>query len=182
MKVLVLNGSPRMTGNTRAALQEFIAGVTANLPAVQVEMLDVTRHRVGGCVACDGCKRNGGNCVQPDESAALIQKVADADVIVFGTPVYWWGVSSQLKALLDKFYSKDEVFHTQKKKIATVAVGAATLDDPEYTLIRDQFKCIADYLGWQRLFDAAVSAHAPGDFAGNSAKVAELRNLWRQLA
>lgn len=181
MKILILNGSPRMDGNTRTALNEIAKGIRANKSGVELEFIDVVCHNLSGCINCDSCRKNGGSCVTPDESSSLVQKVFEADVVIFGTPVYWWGVSSQLKMLIDKFYSKDTAFREQKKRIGVVAVGAAGLEDKEYELIRGQFQCICDYLGWSLIFSEPISAWNVGDLAKNTQKMEELGTFWKKL-
>ncbi|OQA87308.1 MAG: putative NAD(P)H-dependent FMN-containing oxidoreductase YwqN [Lentisphaerae bacterium ADurb.Bin242] len=181
MKILILNGSPRLDGNTRTALHEIEKGIRANKSGAEVEFIDVACRKLSPCIACDGCKENGGSCVIPDESSALVQKVFEADVVIFGTPVYWWGVSAQLKMLIDKFYSKDTVFKEQKKRIGLVIVGAAGPENKEYELIRGQFQCICDYLGWNLLFTESISAWNVGDLAKNTQKMTELGDIWKKL-
>jgi multimeric flavodoxin WrbA len=144
-------------------------------------MIDITKYKVSGCVNCDSCMKNGGSCVQPDGSAEIIQKIYDADAVILGTPVYFWGITAQMKALVDKFYSKDEPFRQQKKKLGIVSVGAADLDDREYGLIRDQFDCICNYFGWDLAFSHSVSAFEKGDLAGDSVKLQQLSSLWRSI-
>ena len=107
MKVLMVNGSPRGKGNTKAALEAVADGIKEGLKPEELEIYDVSKHKLSACLACDGCKKNGGTCVQPDDTAELIQKIYDADILVFGTPVYFWGMSAQLKMVVDKLYSKD---------------------------------------------------------------------------
>lgn len=160
MNILLLNGSPRHRGNTRAALQTMKAVLEGGNT---VEFLDVCNMKLSGCCACDGCKRNGGHCVRPDDSDAVIQKIAQADAVIFGTPVYWWGMSAQLKMVVDKFYSRDSQFKTMSKTIGVVAVGANGLDDPQYRLIHGQFRCIAEYLHWDLAFSLSFSAYGPGE-------------------
>ena len=160
MKVLILNGSPRHSGNTRSALQVMKAELEKEHT---VEFLDVCNLHLSGCVACDGCKKNGGHCVRPDDSDQVIQKVVAADVVLFGTPVYWWGMSAQLKMLVDKFYSQDGPFKTMPKTIGLLTVGANGVDNPQYRLIREQFQCIAEYLHWKFAFSLEFSAYAPGE-------------------
>lgn len=70
----------------------------------------------------------------------MIDKLDEADVVIFGTPVYWWGVSAQLKAVIDRMYMKRFREKRRYKQIGILAVGAATLDDEEYDLISRQFK------------------------------------------
>ena len=158
MNIVILNASPRKEGNTAAVLrqmQQYLPS-TAN-----VDWVDVCSLHVGGCLARDGCQATG-HCIMADDIEAVLQKIDKADVLLFGTPVYWWGMSAQLKAVIDKFYSRDALYKTTPKTIGVVVVGANGLKNPQYRLIREQFACIADYLHWQLAFYAPFSASAPG--------------------
>jgi len=178
MNVLLINGSPRKNGNTAAA----IAAVKSGLPAeYQVEVIDVIGLNMRGCVNCNSCKHNGGDCALPDDGAWFMRKVAAADLIVFGSPIYWCGISGQLKMALDKFYSKDEEFHRTPKKIGSIAIGAVGTDDPEYPLISGQFKRIADYLGWEVVLDEYICAVSRNDVANNPAIIGRLKASASQL-
>ena len=172
MNILFLNGSPRHHGNTRAALQTMKAILE---DGNTVEALDVCTLKLSGCCACDGCKQNGGHCVCPDESDAVIQKIVQADAVIFGTPVYWWGMSAQLKMVVDKFYSQDSQFKTMKKKIGVVVVGANELENPQYRLIHDQFRCIVEYLHWDLAFSLSFSAYEPGELMTQDGVIDQLK-------
>ena len=181
MNVLILNGSPRKNGNTSNALRAIEDGLKARHT---VESLNVYDFMFRPCRNCDACKRNGGSCVLPDDTVPIISKVAAADLVIFGSPVYWWGISAQLKDVVDKFYSRDDesapTLRT-KKKIGIVAVGAETTDDPEYKLISDQFHCIANFLGWEVVLDEAISAAAIDDLAKDTARLAALTETAAKL-
>ena len=182
MKVLMLNGSPRMKGNTRTALLTVKEGIERELKPECLEFYDISRHKLSPCLACDGCQKNGGNCVQPEESAELIQKIYDADVVIFGTPVYWWGMSAQLKMAIDKLYSKDGLLKQQGgKKIGLVTVGAADTEDPEYRLIEEQMTCICNHLNWKLAFSYGISAYNPGDLEKNEQALEVLKEAWGTL-
>lgn len=182
MKVLLLNGSPRMKGNTRMALSLVQEGIKRELHPEEVEFYDVSRHKLSACLACDACKNNGGNCVQPDESADLVQKIYEADVVVFGTPVYWWGMSAQLKMAVDKLYSRTALFQAQEaKKVGLIVVGAAEIDDPEYRLIEEQMQCICNHLGWKLAFSYGISAWNPRDLEQKKETVEVLKEAWGTL-
>lgn len=164
MQVLILNGSPRMKGNTRTVLKAMEAQLQSRHT---VTFVDVCRRKISGCVACNGCKKNGGHCICPDESDALMQQVIDADLLILGTPVYWWGMSSQLKMAVDKFYSCDAKLREHPKKLGILAIGAEQTDDIQYRLIREQFSCIAKHLNWDMAFSLSFSAYEPGEIAQN---------------
>ena len=164
MKILFLNGTARPRGNSKQLLETI--ALAAQAKGHEVQTLDVCRMQIAGCLGCDGCKKNGGNCVQKDDFAAVVQQAAWADCIVFGTPVYWWGMSAQLKAVIDRFYSNMQPL--QNKKFGLVIVGANALDDPQYRLIKEQFSCIANYLGSQLLFCHTASAWQAGEVLQNT--------------
>lgn len=179
MNILILNGSPRRHGNTRAALQ-MMASTLAD--GNTVELVDVCSLTLSGCCACDGCKKNGGHCVRPDQSDAVIQKIAQADAVIFGTPVYWWGMSAQLKMVVDKFYSRNAEFKTMRKRIGVVVVGANGLDNPQYRLIHEQFGCIAESLHWDPAFSLSFCAYEPGELMANEEVPAQLAQACGAIA
>lgn len=168
MNILILNGSPRMSGNTRTLLNVMKEQLEQKHT---VELVDVCRQKLSGCVACDSCKSNGGHCVQPDDSDVLVQKILAADLVVFGTPVYWWGMSAQMKMVVDKLYS---IQKKEPKKVGVIAVGASGVDNIQYRLIKEQFACIAEHMKWETAFSLSFSASAPGEIAQNEAALAEV--------
>lgn len=176
MKILILNGSPRKNGNTKALLERIVTGAKGH----EVEWVDVARLRVGGCLGCDACRKNGGTCVQQDDFPALLKKIQAADCVLFGTPVYFWGMSAQLKLCIDRLYAGGEgILH---KKVGLVTVGADVLSGPQYRLINEQFACIAEHLSWEILFQEAVSASAAGEVLEQTELLAKMEALGGQLS
>ena len=179
MKILILNGSPRMNGNTKTALKAIESGIdTSNN---QVEFLDITKYSLSGCTGCNICHTNGGICIIKDDCIPLVEKICEADTIIFGSPVYWWGITAQLKMLIDKMYFKNAVLPKQKKNIGIIAVGADNLDGEQYDLISRQFKCICDYLEWNLIIDEAISAADIGDMFKQTERMEELKNIGKKL-
>ena len=180
MKVLLLNGSPRK-GNTFSALEIIKKGIEENLK-VKVELLDTTKYNVVGCLACDYCNTHRGRCVnQKDDGQLLVDKLEEADVIIFGTPVYWWGISAQLKLVIDRMYMKKFEATKKHKKVGIIAIGADSLEDEEYELISRQFKCICNFVGWDLVVDKSISAYEKTDLLKNEEIVKELREVWKNL-
>ena len=181
MKILVLNGSPRLDGNTITALDEVMKGIKENMPDSDVDLVHVAREKLSGCINCNACQSNGGQCVMPDESAALMEKLCKADAVIFGTPVYWWGVSSQLKMFIDKMYSKMGVLPHQKKKIGLVIMGESDLSNPQYRIIRDQFGCICEYLSWDFAFVESASTPERTSLSSDPDVCRKFALLWKKL-
>ena len=181
MQIVLLNGSPRRKGNTRIALNQIISGIQTNIPSSGFEFVDVANLHLMGCTNCEACKTNGGVCIHEDDSADLMEKIAAGDLIIFGTPVYWWGISAQLKLAIDKFHSRTELFQTQHKRVGLVVIGASSVPDFQYQLICEQFECTCEYRGWEIIFEESISAFAEGEVSENAKVMERLGELWTLL-
>ena len=65
-----------------------------------MKIVRIMEQNIGFCRACDGCMRNGGTCVLKDDMAEILKMFQKADVLVLATPVYFYGISAQMKTLL----------------------------------------------------------------------------------
>lgn len=101
--VLILEGSPRCNGNSAILSEEFAHG--AEESGCSVEKIRVAGKKIAGCLGCNACYRNGGTCVQKDNMAEIRQKMLEADVIVLASPIYFYSMTSQIKALIDRTYA-----------------------------------------------------------------------------
>lgn len=101
--VLILEGSPRVHGNSAILAEEFARG--AREAGCEVQTINVSRKKVAGCLGCNACYRNGGTCVQKDDMAEIREAMVAADVIVLASPIYFYSMSSQLKAVIDRTYA-----------------------------------------------------------------------------
>lgn len=99
-KVLILSGSPRKNGNSDILCDEFMRG--AEESGNRVEKIRVAEKNIGYCKGCYYCKNSGGECVIKDDMAEVLQKMIDADVIVLASPVYFYSIAAQLKAVIDR--------------------------------------------------------------------------------
>lgn len=99
-KVLILSGSPRKGGNSDILCDEFLRG--AQDAGHKAEKIRVAEKKVAPCSGCYYCSTHGGACVHKDDMADILQKMIDADVIVLASPVYFYSISAQLKAVIDR--------------------------------------------------------------------------------
>ena len=178
MKALLLNGSPRK-GNTYAALEELKKGFS-NINDLEISQIDTTSVAVAHCIACEYCKEHS-RCAVNDDTNAVINAVAEADILVFATPVYWWGISAQLKVVIDKFYSQQTRLAASKKQVGLIVTGQLSTDNPQYEIIYQQFKCISDYLGWDLVFCNTYSAYERDDLKKNKDALLEIEQLWKKI-
>ncbi len=102
-KVLILSGSPRMNGNSNMLCDEFARG--AMEAGCEVEKINVQRKKVAGCLGCNVCYKKDGECVQKDDMTEIREKMIAADVIVLSSPIYFYSMTAQLKAVIDRTYA-----------------------------------------------------------------------------
>ena len=100
-RILVVMGGGRPKGNTAQLVDAFIRG--AEEAGHSVEKVSLLKTEVKGCLGCNAC-RYGKPCVQKDGFNELAPKIKQADLIVFASPLYFWTISSKLKAFIERFY------------------------------------------------------------------------------
>ncbi len=99
MKILGIYGSPREGGNSDLLLERALEG--ARSAGAEVDSIAVRDYCYQGCVECGGCDQTG-VCVLKDDMQILYPKLKEAEVILVATPVFFYGVPAQLKALIDR--------------------------------------------------------------------------------
>ncbi|MGD0079761.1 MAG: flavodoxin family protein [Methanoregula sp.] len=100
MKILAIHGSPRTIRSMTRKLAGFVLAGAAEGGA-ETEMIDLCDYRVTPCTACEGCSFNG-ICVFDDDVLAIVERMKEADGIVFASPVYIDNVSGQMKVFFDR--------------------------------------------------------------------------------
>jgi len=125
-KIVILSATPRRGGNSELLCEEFLRGAAQAGHAA--ELVRLREQRIGYCTACEACQKNGGRCVQPDDMAAVLEKLIAADVIVLATPVYFYTMNARLKTVIDRCYARyaaisDKEFYF----LVTAAVGRKEL-------------------------------------------------------
>ena len=175
MNILVLNGSPRPRGNTKQMAEAFREG--ARSAGHQVDVVDVCKLHIGGCLACEYCHtKGGGNCVQKDDMEQVYALLKNADMLVIASPIYYHGLSGQLKCVIDRFYSA--AYPSKPPKLKKAAMILSSGDANMYDGALFSFK--GDFLDYLGLEDMGVyTAH--GAQNGSEAKLAELRSFGASL-
>ena len=168
-KVMILCGSPRAKGNTNTVAGWFAEGATA--AGAEVETVDLAKMKLSanGCSCCMGCQKSDRyECVIKDAAQPILARMPKADVLVFATPVYFFGPTAQLKLVLDRMYSlykfnettsefQSAIRHAKLVLICTAGDGK----DGGLGLVDESFRIMAGFTGCQ--FDSLLVPNAPKD-------------------
>ena len=144
MKIVVLNGSPRPKGNTAALIAAFREGAESR--GHEVTVLPVGTMKIGGCKGCEYCHtKGGGACVQKDDMAEVYPALAEAELLVLASPVYYFGLTGQLQSVISRFYA---VMAPAAKKFALLLTSGS----PDvYGAIEAQYRGILNFIQAQDL-------------------------------
>lgn len=149
IKVLGINGSPRRRANTRIMLNEALKAAS-KLRDVETEYISVAEHKIlGGCTACFICHKKPSlielcrGYKEPDDVNMILRKMLDAEAWIIGTPVYFGGVTAQLKCLIDRSHPVQPCGRAFRNKVCGVITMAyarmggseATIDDIHHWLM-----------------------------------------------
>ena len=144
-KIVILQGSPNKNGSTNILAEEFTRGAEeAGHSVLRFDLADMNINPCTGCVAC-GYK---GPCIQHDDNQKIRSAVLGADMIVFATPLYYYGMSAQLKTVVDRFcaYNSSITGKHMKSALLTVAWNS---DDWTFDALESHYKTLVRYLDFQ---------------------------------
>ena len=170
MKITVLNGSPRKQ-NTAAMVDAFTEGAKA--AGHEVEVLQVGKMKIGGCLGCEYCHGKGeGKCIQKDDMEKVMPAYKDCDMIVFASPIYYFDMTAQLSAAIQRVYA---IGKPTKATKAALLLSSASPNPFEGAIAT--YKTMIGYMG---LEDAGIIT-AAGEENGSEAKLDEIRAFARAL-
>lgn len=176
-KIIILTGSVRKDGNTDLLAKAFEEGARENN---KVEIISVADYHVNPCIGCNSCfNREGHKCFRQDDMQKIYSRLAEADVIVAASPVYFYGVSAQLKAVIDRLHTPMRN-DFKVKKLGLLLVAAATLPTV-FDSIKMQYQLILDYFNLESVGTVLVKGVKDiGDIKGNQA-LGEAYNLGKSI-
>ncbi len=168
MKVIGISGSPIKGGNTETAVQAVLDGARA--AGAQTEFVRLAELAIAPCDGCDGCTAGNG-CVIGDDGFFLMQRMAGAQAVVFGTPVYWYHVSGILKNFVDRTYAAYHRKDLAGKKVIALLVQHSSGADEAESLFRH----------WCRDEECTLAQAITIDTESRPAAVAQDAALMRRL-
>lgn len=149
MNIISFLGSPRKNGNTAVLLNKVLEGILSE-HEVQSETVFLQDRNIKPCRGCESCKKNESKvCVIDDDMKELMGKIKKADLIVIATPIYWWGVTAQMKLLVDRLYAVDYSNKSLKlsdKKVLLLMTYGGELPNSGPETVESNFKEICEYI------------------------------------
>ena len=142
MKIIILEGSPNRKGSSNLLADCFKQG--AEEAGHTVEIIDAAHADIHPCTGCIHCGYEG-PCVQKDEIDRIRPKILEAGMLVFATPLYYYGMSAQLKVLIDRFCAFNSSVQRRHMKSALLA-AAWNSDDWTFEALESHYKTLVRYL------------------------------------
>ncbi|MBQ7187030.1 MAG: flavodoxin family protein [Ruminococcus sp.] len=145
MKIVILMGSPNPKGSTSILADSFRKG--AEEAGHSVETINVCRVKVNPCIGCVACGYEG-ECVQRDDNRQIREALLSCGMVVFATPLYYYGMSAQLKAAVDRFCAYNSSLNRRHLKSALLAV-AWNADDWTFDALTAHYKTLVRYINFE---------------------------------
>lgn len=170
MKIAVFNGGPRKM-NTEAMVQAFCEG--AREAGHEVEEYHVGRMKIAGCLGCEYCHTKGnGSCIQKDDFEKILPAYKDADMIVFASPIYYFMMTAQMEAAIQRVYCIGKPTKATKAALLLSSASPGVYDGSIA-----QFKDYMDYAG----IKVAGIITANGSENKSESKMKEIRDFAKSL-
>ena len=145
MKITVLFASPNKNGSTAILVDNYKRGAKENSHIVEV--LDVCKMNVHPCIGCVRCGYEG-PCVQKDDNEIIRRTLLNTDMVVFATPLYYYGMSAQLKIVIDRFCAYNSSLNSKHLKSALLTV-AWNADDWTFDALEAHYKTLVRYINFK---------------------------------
>ncbi len=140
----MITGSAHKTGTTAYMAEAFMKGAVE--AGHEVFRFDAAFKKVHPCLACEHCHNTEDGCVFKDDMLELNPELLGADVVVFVSPIYYYDINAQIKAVIDRFYANDAALHKSKKAVLITAMADDTIKSAEGANV--SFKNMTEFLEW----------------------------------
>jgi multimeric flavodoxin WrbA len=163
MKILALIGSPRKGGNTDTLADQILKG--AKDSGHISEKIYLHEYEISPCTDCRKCKKGDYVCPIKDGMKTIYPKMERADLIVFGTPIYWYGPTGPMKLLMDRMrpFAANKKLRGKKWIVVAPSQEGASASKP----LLEMFSLSFDYLGMKCAGKLLPKAYERGEVKGN---------------
>lgn len=149
-KIIILNGSPRKGGNTSMLCDAF--GEGAKTSGHSVIRFDLQYMNIHGCIGCmKGGKNPASPCVQKDDMDMIYPAYTEADIVVLASPMYYWSITSQLKATFDRLFAvaETDANYQNPRKDCIMLMAAEGDSQSNWKPVLDYYHALLGHLGWK---------------------------------
>jgi multimeric flavodoxin WrbA len=177
VKVIGLSFSPRLEGNTMALLDQVLQG--ARQQGAVTELISVAGKNIRPCDGCNACRHTGICHIKDDDAPLILEKMLESDGFIFGTPVYFYGMTGQAKALIDRTFSLNQPGRNLANKVAGVVALAGSLG------LVDALKDLYFYMITRQILPVsfvAAYASAKGEIRKRERAMQQALTLGQQIA
>lgn len=147
MKITVITGSAHRQGTSALLANEFIKGATE--AGHEVFRFDAAFKNIHGCIGCDTCNKKGTGCVFKDDMQELNPHILEADMIVFASPIYYYNINAQIKAVIDRFYANNAALQGNKKAALLLTMADDCHESADGPTVF--FERYTHYMKWENL-------------------------------
>lgn len=148
MKILGIVCSPRLGGNTEIMVKKVLA--SAQEEGAETELVTIAKKTILPCDACESCRKTD-KCHLDDDMQDIYKKLLEADGIIFGSPVFYWTVTAQAKALIDRTFVLSKGHKLKGKAVGVIAIG-------ERLGLTDVFAAFTSFFYLQRMIPVGFAA------------------------
>lgn len=170
---MILNGSPRENGNTKQLIQHFTKGAQA--AGNEVVCFNLQKMDIHGCLGCcKGGKDPQSPCVQKDDMLQIYPVYQQADIVVLASPMYYWGITGQLKCAFDRLFAVAELDpnYANPKKDCILLMAAEGNTESNFAPVKAYYDGLLSHLGWK---DLGIV------YAGGNMEIGDILNKPQQL-
>lgn len=184
LKVVAINGSPRINGNTEQGLRMVLAELEKE--GIETELLQLGGRKVFGCLACGKCFETKDNrCIRKDDDMnTFIEKMNESDGILIGSPTYFSNVSTEVKALIDRcgFVNKANDGNILRGKVGASVVAVRRAGSTFTYSAINFFFGIAEMVTATSSYWNMTLALEPGDVQKDEEGIQTFQTLGRNMA
>ncbi|WP_291405512.1 flavodoxin family protein, partial [Acidaminobacter sp.] len=178
MKIIILTGSPHSNGTTALLADEFCAGATE--AGHEILRFDTAKLRIEACLGCDHCRIISGNCVHEDDMSQIYPHLKEAEAVVLVTPLYYFGMTAQLKRAVDRFYAINSAMRATSKKVCLISAGA---DEDEWAMeaLVAHYRTICRYMNWEAAGEVVALGSGKRDDLAETEYLSMARSLGAEI-
>lgn len=178
MKIIAIIGSPRPTGNTNYLVDQALQKIATH--GFEIEKIILSQYRVAPCLGHEDCA-SFPSCKQNDDAPWILDKFASADGIILGSPVYYYNMSAQMKAFIDRNYFLYRHGITLKALCAGLIVVAGSVGTDQTVRALRRFVKASTDIADDKILTVSGRAHQLGEAKNNLTLVEEARDLGERM-